>query len=278
MKATRTTIKYGSIDLEVFMLPDGSYSLSQTQVGFAIEKHDKSLRQFLDGSSPEALPHKDFSRRQEDIEIEGLSGAASSFKAVPLRIAIAYWTYWANKGNVLAQALLAAGTEETLTRLCDNAFGVAKTEQQYNSELAANIENSKMMLEMMSLLTQMNERLEQQERRFTAVEQEKEELEQFKEEVNEFDHFIELLEITRTEVSDADYPNGVAVYDFLVDWDRRRGEKVDPTYWATVSRRASQYYRILEGKDPDKRGSRSIFKGRKVAYIIATMRLIQLGI
>ncbi|MCC5611343.1 hypothetical protein LC612_32515 [Nostoc sp. CHAB 5834] len=38
------------------------------------------------------------------------------------------------KGNIKAQALVAACTQETLQRRCDNAFGVAKTEHQYERQ------------------------------------------------------------------------------------------------------------------------------------------------
>lgn len=44
--AERATIYLGRIPLEVFMLPDGQYVLSQTQVAESVEKDELSVRQF----------------------------------------------------------------------------------------------------------------------------------------------------------------------------------------------------------------------------------------
>jgi hypothetical protein len=50
----KSTINYGGIDLEVYKLSKGSYTLSQTQVGQSINNSENSLRYFLDGKSSEA--------------------------------------------------------------------------------------------------------------------------------------------------------------------------------------------------------------------------------
>jgi hypothetical protein len=107
MYAKKAEIVYNNIGLEVYQLPDGSYHLSKTQVAKAIEKYDSSVQEFLQGKSPEALPYKGFSFRE--IGIEGLN---TTFHSVPLTIAAAYWTYWAQKGNTKAAALVATSVTE----------------------------------------------------------------------------------------------------------------------------------------------------------------------
>lgn len=109
---------------------------------------------------------------------------------------------------------------------------------------------------------------------------ENQDLNDFKDEVSEYDKFLELLEISKNEVNDLLYPNGISINDFLIEWNNTRvEERVEPEYWATISKRSAQYFRLLEGKNPLKNNrNRTIFVGRKVAYIIATIRLVQSGI
>ncbi|MDZ4877472.1 MAG: hypothetical protein CLLPBCKN_006907 [Chroococcidiopsis cubana SAG 39.79] len=51
IKAQRQTIYIGDVPLEVAMLPDGSYRLSQTQVTAVIDKYHSSFAQFLRSKS-----------------------------------------------------------------------------------------------------------------------------------------------------------------------------------------------------------------------------------
>lgn len=111
--------------------------------------------------------------------------------------------------------------------------------------------------------------------------EENEQLTDFKEEVSEYEQFLELLDITKNEVSDYDYCNGVSAFEYLINLnnDNSDEEYVDPQDWNTIAKRASQYYRMLEGRNPDKNSkNRNIFKGKKVAYIIATIKLVKSGI
>lgn len=58
-KAIKATFKLGSLVLDGYQLTDGSYRMSQTQVCSAPNKSHKSVVEFLEGNSPEALPHKE---------------------------------------------------------------------------------------------------------------------------------------------------------------------------------------------------------------------------
>lgn len=112
--------------------------------------------------------------------------------------------------------------------------------------------------------------------------EENEQLVEFKEEVSEYEQFLDLLEITKNEVTEYDYPNGITVFDYLIKWNNdpfNINESVDGEDWHTISKRAAQYYRLIEGRHPDKNSkNRNIFKGKKVAYIIATIKLVKSGI
>ena len=154
MKAVKSTVIYNGIELEVYQLPNGEYHLSKTQVGGVIEKHDKSLRQFLEGTSPEALPFKDYDHRQVQVE-----GTQLMIHSVPLNMAAAYWTYWASKGNTTAMALVSTSVVESLTRLCDNAFGVEKSETEYAKQNIANIDTNKALFELMQMMSNLNQQM-----------------------------------------------------------------------------------------------------------------------
>lgn len=72
-KAQRTTINLGDIPLEVFLMPDGDYRLSQTQALAAIGIADNWFSQ-LPKKSPkilQALQDKGFRSESVSIKIEG---------------------------------------------------------------------------------------------------------------------------------------------------------------------------------------------------------------
>ena len=154
MKAIKSNVNYNGIELEVYQLPDGQYHLSKTQVGLAIEKHDKSLRQWLEGNSSEALQYKDYDHRQVQID-----GTQLTIHSVPLNMAAAYWTYWASKGNTMAQALVATSVVECLTRLCDLAFGVQRTEQQIQQQNIETLETNKMLFALAEQMSALNSQM-----------------------------------------------------------------------------------------------------------------------
>ena len=263
MKATRTTIKYGSVDLEVFMLPDGTYKLSQTQAGLAIEKGDKSLREFLAGKSPEALPHKGFT--SDEIEIDTNPGI--KFNAVTIKVVVSYWTYWANKGNTLAQALLAAGTEETINRLCDTAFNVTKSDEEYHNQTLENINQNQMLFDMMKMINSMNEKLTQQEETNKQL----------------------LSRTTKLDAIEEAHTNNPGIKDVIdaelehnysddisftvVEYLNHKG--VSLTHAATLSKRAPQFVRCGSFGQPARNSkSQFVYTGNQVNYLDCALRTI----
>lgn len=131
-------------------------------------------------------------------------------------------------------------------------------------------------LELLLASEKEKERLLEETKLLTA---ENEELTEFKNEVTEWDRFIELLDITRNDVSDNDYPEGISVYEYLIAHNNNPDNApIDPELWSTISKRSSSYFRLLEGRHPDKSKNRNIFAGKKLAYILATIQLVQTGV
>lgn len=274
-KAKKATIVYNGIELEAYQLPNGTYYLSKTQVGLAINKNHKSLGQFLDGTSPEALPYKDYDHGQVQIESTQLC-----IHPVPLDLAAAYWTYWAQRGNTTALALVSTSVVESLTRLCNTAFGVENNEIAIQQMNVQNVDTNRAIFEMMTLLQSMNDRLDAQETRYQRLDEERamlaeqnEELEELKEEIESYPQFLYLLDVAKNELDVTDYPNGVTCKQYLEE----NRIPLDKDHWCTLSRRTASFYRSTKGRSPERRGNYNIYRSIDVAYIVATLRLIMTG-
>lgn len=138
-KAEKTTIYLGSIPLDVYQMPDGSYKLYVESVTAAIERPNNDLLRFLSGKSPQALPYKNRNLLQEPmIEVEGYGGY---IKPIPVELATTYWLYRAIKGNLIAQALIQASLAESIERRADMAFEFKRTEQEYNQKFGDRLED-----------------------------------------------------------------------------------------------------------------------------------------
>lgn len=138
MLAERATIYLGNIPLEVFMLPDGQYVLSQTQVAEAVGKTKVSFGDFLVSKSPEALPYKGFRSKKTSIK-----GNNAQINIIPVDLAVAYWTKEAIVGNVAAARLLGACAAESIERLADSAFGVQRAEEERQELLRIRLEGKR---------------------------------------------------------------------------------------------------------------------------------------
>jgi hypothetical protein len=128
-RARKEIVDLGNgIELEVYQLPNSDYQLSRTQVGLAIDniRPAKSFGEFLAGKSVEALPYKDYQFGEIITE-----GVGAPIKGTTFDVAIAYWAYHAKKGDTKALSLISALAKESLERRADKAFGVNKSEQQY---------------------------------------------------------------------------------------------------------------------------------------------------
>lgn len=146
-KAKKATINFGGNQLEVYQLPSGIYKFSQTQAAKAVGKDESSFRRFLNNTAPKLLPPEDLVVGEVQVE-----GSNILIKASHPKVILMYWDNQAEKKNVKAKALLAAGTEETLNRLADQAFGVNKSEVEYQQETLVNIQQNEQLLLMLQTL------------------------------------------------------------------------------------------------------------------------------
>lgn len=130
IKAVRGTIEIGSVTLNVYQLPDGSYKLAGRNVTDAVDEPNNSLIRCYGVKSLKYLPGADLSL----IQIKAESG--ESFLPVSIPDAFAYWVEMLKKGNAKAQSLVIACGIETIERRADRAFGVKVAEEEYDRKLA----------------------------------------------------------------------------------------------------------------------------------------------
>ncbi|MDF5718585.1 MAG: hypothetical protein PUP93_33150 [Rhizonema sp. NSF051] len=138
-KAQRTTITLGDIELEVFLMPDGEYRLSQTQALAAIGIANNWFSQ-LNKKTPkilQALQDKGF--RYESIEIK-IEGNNSKIKAMSIDDVSKVWGYFARNNNDKAMDLLESCTAESIERRADAKFGKVRTEAERDARLKARLE------------------------------------------------------------------------------------------------------------------------------------------
>jgi hypothetical protein len=106
--------------------------LSQTQVAEAIGEKEISFRRFLSSKSPEALAYKGFRSVKTPVE-----DTNAPIKPIPIKLAIAYWTKESRNGNQAAITILGASAHEAIERRADKAFGIHRSEEEYNRRFTA---------------------------------------------------------------------------------------------------------------------------------------------
>jgi len=139
VKATRATVTLGSIIIDGFMLPDGTYRMSQTQMAATIAKPEINARRFLDSRGIKALLGKGYTPDSVEVESINQNRGQTRINAVPLEVVTAYWFTQAKQGNEQALSLVWAMLTETLERRFDRAFGIARSEDEWDQRLSAGI-------------------------------------------------------------------------------------------------------------------------------------------
>ncbi|MDX2099676.1 MAG: hypothetical protein SFW36_18005 [Leptolyngbyaceae cyanobacterium bins.59] len=143
MKATRSTVKIGSIEVDGFMLSDGSYRMSQAQSAQAIGEPPVYALRFLESKDSKSLLGKSYTDyKPESVEVESQPGkrGQTRINALPLEVVTAYWLYKASKGNKTALLLTWALLTESLERRFDLAFAVTRTEEERDERLVQKIQ------------------------------------------------------------------------------------------------------------------------------------------
>lgn len=143
LKATRASILIGSIAVDGFMLPDGSYRMSQTQAAECVGKPEINARRFLSSKAIKSLLGKGYTPDSVEIESEQVRGQ-SRFNALALDVVTAYWFYQATQGNETAISLVWAMLTESLERRFDAAFGVERSENERNELLEQRRQNKRL--------------------------------------------------------------------------------------------------------------------------------------
>ena len=148
MLAERATIYLGSIPLEVFMLPDGQYVLSQTQLAEAIgipknwltelENKNRKCLEYLQGKGFTGLENRSPIKFNE----EGNRGIKTA-KALTVDNATLIWGWFARQGNELALDILEACAAESIERRADSAFGVQRAEEERQEFMRIRLEGKR---------------------------------------------------------------------------------------------------------------------------------------
>ncbi|NEP56832.1 MAG: hypothetical protein F6K31_07370 [Symploca sp. SIO2G7] len=155
IRATRASVQIGSQQIDGFMLPDGSYRMSLTQTAESVGKPARSTFDFLrskalkrllgePGGTFDFLPEDTVSAISSDtytveqflvdIGAKGSQGQ-TRIRGVPLEIVILYWHWESFRGNKQAFFLVTGLAVETLERRFDVAFGITRTETEWNERL-----------------------------------------------------------------------------------------------------------------------------------------------
>lgn len=136
IKATRTIVQIGSLTVDGFMLPDGSYRMSQTQAAEAVGLVERNARDFLRSNALKSLLGEGYTPAIFEIErdVNQVQGS-SRIRGLPLEVVSAYWLWQSYRGNKQALTLCMALLTETLERRFDTAFGVTRTETEWNELL-----------------------------------------------------------------------------------------------------------------------------------------------
>jgi hypothetical protein len=170
-KAKRQEVSIGTIPIEGFQMPDGSYQMSLTSAATAIKLKVQNASDFLRSKAAERLLGKGYTPQKNEIEVEptGPGRGQTRITALPLRVVSAYWLWQTSRGNKDALALVNALLEESLERRFDAAFGVERSEAERQTRLTEIMDVSREEFEALAeamaepdLLRAENELLKQQ--------------------------------------------------------------------------------------------------------------------
>lgn len=136
-RAQRTEIQIGPHTVEGFMLPDGSYVMSQTQAAEIVGLKVQNVSDFLRSKALKSLLGEGFTPQISEIEpdTDQLTGG-TRIRGLPLEVVSVYWAWQSSRGNKTALALTVAMVIETLERRFDAAFGIERSESERDQRLS----------------------------------------------------------------------------------------------------------------------------------------------
>ncbi len=137
-RATRAIVTIGILTVDGFMLPDGSYRMSQAQAAGAIDESPVYALRFLQSKDSKALlgeGYTDYTPESMEVEPEPGKRGQTRINALPLEVVTAYWLTRAFRGNRKAFIVSWALLTESLERRFDSAFGVTRSVDDFNQRL-----------------------------------------------------------------------------------------------------------------------------------------------
>ncbi|MDF0556576.1 hypothetical protein [Kamptonema sp. UHCC 0994] len=160
VKATRTPVVLGYLEIDGFMLPDGSYRMSLTQAGECVGKTAQGVSNFLSsktlkrllgeaGGVSNFLPEGAVEALSDDgytadiflVDIGESGGQGQTrIRGLPLEIVSLYWQWESFRGNKQAFILSTALVIESLERRFDAAFEITRSEPERNVILIERIQ------------------------------------------------------------------------------------------------------------------------------------------
>jgi hypothetical protein len=135
------TIYLGSIPLDVFQIPEQPYRLSKKEILEIIGQHKNWLSR-LPNHAPEALKalqSKGFTGYLVKVKVK-LERGSTRADTLSIPDAMRIWGYFARHGNTIAVDILEACGVEAIERRADKAFGVKRTEEEYNQRFAVRMD------------------------------------------------------------------------------------------------------------------------------------------
>ena len=149
VRAVRASVQIGSLTVDGFMLPDGSYRMSQTQAAECIGDDPVYARNFLGSKEGKAILGEGFTPETFEVNPTGQARGQTRIRGWPLSVVYAYWIYRCYRGVKPAFDLAVALGTETLERRFDLAFGVTRTETERNEQLGQRVQQLERDLRML---------------------------------------------------------------------------------------------------------------------------------
>ena len=141
VNVARATITIGLLSVDGFMLPHGSYRMSQTQAAEAVGLEESNVRRFLGSKSIKVLLGKGYTPETLEVgKTDDSQHGRTRINALPLDVVSVFWLQQSTQGNKKAIALVMALVTESLEHRFDHAFKVKRSEEIRNIKLSARID------------------------------------------------------------------------------------------------------------------------------------------
>ncbi len=113
--------------------------MSLTQAAETVDLGVQNASDFLRSKALKSLTGEGYTPQTFEIETEDQVRGQGRFRGLPLEIVRKYWLYQASRGNKKAIALCDVLMAETLDRRFDRAFGIARSEDEWDQRLSEGI-------------------------------------------------------------------------------------------------------------------------------------------